>query len=370
MSPQVRFLLLLMLATAALWASGSPSLLWRELGSPLFTDGFLEPAEAWHYSSQLHPAARSVDQVPVQVTTGGIVIEPGAEQTFRLGRSVEWSADAPFIRLQARIRTLVEPTTRQRLDRSDPSTRRSVVLLRFLDASGERLRNRSVIQLDGREPVVSGDFVFPVPAGTHQVYLETFGRGYGGRFLLEHAGLQAIKPNEWRVPTTLSVALAWAFLVLVGSRWVLKSVGLTSTLALASAIAVIAWGVALNERLDANTLNALMNNRVWDSLGRPDLRGPLLFKLGHATAFALVTFIALACLGNKRTGLGVALTMAYIGVLAMASESLQRHLLERSAELTDVIIDITGSLVGLLLWLVLVRLPSSYRRRCEVTHTQ
>ena len=365
LSPSLRYLLLLVLATVALWASASFSIQWQLRGDPVFPDGFLQPVEAWQDPrTPINDGAQtSIPQRSSQVDSVGVIIEPGTESAFRLGRTLAWPASARYVRFDARVRTLQPPPHRKPRDAEDPATRRSLVLLRFFDATGERTGQRGLMQLEGETPNHSSTAVYHVPLNTEQIRVEVVGRGYGGQYRLEHAALQALAPNPARWLARLIVTMAWCALMVVAARWTRQRVGTRGLLMLVLAGSVIVWGVSLNERLGHSALDALLNGPLWQTLGLPDLHRWMLFKIGHALAFALTTFIALILFCNDRKGISVAFVMANVAVIAVASEALQRHLLDRSAEPGDVVIDMLGASLALLTWTVLVRLPRTWLKR-------
>ncbi|MEM6987031.1 MAG: VanZ family protein, partial [Pseudomonadota bacterium] len=86
-------------------------------------------------------------------------------------------------------------------------------------------------------------------------------------------------------------------------------------------------------------------------------------KLGHAVAFAALTFFALAIRNRLGATLfGIAL---FVVVLAVATESGQLFLTGRSGRMVDIAIDIGGALAGAALFLIVAVLLWPFRRRSE-----
>jgi len=132
--------------------------------------------------------------------------------------------------------------------------------------------------------------------------------------------------------------------VLLGCLW--RRSGTLSSLGMLIGLAAVTIGVSVSEaapfqayRHVAEMMAALSAHVPGGRLG--------LFKGGHLFVFFALGVVAGLCRPALSAGYGQ--TVLALLLLACASESLQRHLVDRTALVADVFIDLTGALLGLAL---------------------
>lgn len=105
------------------------------------------------------------------------------------------------------------------------------------------------------------------------------------------------------------------------------------------------------------------------TLGRTPLAVGLLAtpwdKLAHLTVFALVAALLLVSFGSHRIA-GAVLALLVTGAIAAADEVQQLFLPGRSADWEDLLADLAGAIIGLLLSRMFIGRPRSGRAQASV----
>ena len=211
----------------------------------------------------------------------------------------------------------------------------------------ERLTWRPFAYLDRGARGTAGTALLALPLGTDIVGLRFVARPGAGRLRLRAAPVRLlVRRSGWRW-WTAGLGLCWAALGAAFARRCARRAGTAATLACLGALGFVTVGVSLSESAPFPGAEWLLGHvvRPLPELGGVDVRA--LFKGGHFAAFLLAA--AAAAAARRRLGASAAETLAALALLALASESLQRHLLDRTASLVDVAIDGAGIACGLLL---------------------
>ncbi len=339
------------LATFALWLAGDPRIAWRTL------------AVAAPVSLGDAPTAR-VDGNRAFASLDGA--ETRAQARFDAPLPAEVASalargDAVYIDADVSVRPE---------DGTAPDARATAMARRALStldayAGDERLA-RDVFGLVSTRGHSEGSGILRLPPDTGRVRLRFVVYGGAGayrftaepvRFLARPAG------HAWWMG---AIGAAWVGLGLALLVWCVRRVGAASVLAGAAAVGVVLVGVSLSE-------SAPWPNSAWllAELARPfpalaGVDSTLVFKTGHFGAFLLVG--AAVWTLRPRPAVGAAEAAAFVLMLALASESLQRHLVDRTASLRDVIIDLSGAACGVVLaagvlWVVRRSMPADRSKR-------
>lgn len=259
---------------------------------------------------------------------------------------------------------------RGRFERLGPASfslddaRRTRLFLRWFDAAGERQGYGAVVRFAGQFRTRRFERVTEVPDGvTRAEFVMVADRAGAWRF--DDVNVDRVEPAPYYPAVLVALALAWTVAIVWLFATMLRGASRSLVGVLGGVLAVLVAGVALAQsRMEVllEPVTATLATRLPDALV-PSAQ--TLLKGGHAAGFGLLALLLVVL--RRALGLSTVGAVALGLSLAFASEALQRHRPNRSADLGDVGIDAMGMAVALALWFAGSALARRRARTASVT---
>ena|GEM_PF-1911784 len=217
----------------------------------------------------------------------------------------------------------------------------------------ERLAWHVFSPIHPRQAVIQEAGTLLIPEEADRLTLRFHVRPGAGTFRFEAEPVRVIVRSSVYPTVVIATSLAWAVLAIALFACLWRRAGPLPTLAAFVTLTAVAIGVSVSE---AAPLHGFQRIASWvASLGTRVPGGLLgLFKGGHLLVFLGVGLAAALC--RRILSASLPETLIALLLLACASESVQRHLDDRTATITDVLIDLGGATLGLALGHVLLAL--------------
>jgi len=330
----VRFFILLCWVLVLSWAThfiASP--VWR---TPVVTQELLSKADAalttnWTTNGSQSDIIASAD--------GGIRIERDIEKYHRIFQNIPLLNNSKLLRFQAQLSTNTSV-----VDRFNWKWRAPTVLFLRLPAGDRRgpfseapMFFNSVVHLDEvielQRPYDSIELSFVKPRHAS--------------WQLSNVNLSETEQHPRYVVSQFVLAGFWLITLCIGiyRAWCRAP--------LPTAVVVSVLGGVLGAVLASKNLVDLLYSvlkKLLNSVGGGITSGQFssLTQSGHIILFAVLTFVVLVF--HKHWNLWYTQVVLGIGVLAVATEALQRHAFGRSPDVQDFVLDLVGIFVGLVVF--------------------
>ncbi|MFK8078789.1 MAG: VanZ family protein [Granulosicoccus sp.] len=331
------FCIFLGLATLLTWIVGTQDNRYIALEHEGYGEIF--PSQLKHWTKVGGSRLEGSDRPTISVIpeSGG---NSGATFTIALPESLP--PDYTLIRVRSIADTLMRP--------SDPSLATDAgVLLRQLDKNDRIFQHRWVSRLTGEFNTHRDEFLTSIEPRTAAIKIRFSNRKSDGSFSLESVHLDIVKTSHIYTYVVLPfLLLMWAVLLVISAVYVAKKSGRKTMLALACIVAFMLLGILL-----PTSLRDLVVNPIFDQLKAIGLAGNNLamvhyYKAGHFLVFFLVSLLLFY--NAKTLEISKLELFGVMALVAIATEGAQLHLFFRSTRPMDIVIDIAGVALALLVY--------------------
>ena len=312
-------------ATAALWLAGADAVRWRTLETPAVDPSSLPTLDG--AAGEARGFAR-------------VALEPRTPV----------AGERRFVRVRARLERAApgDGASSTAFVPSAAAAERppALAVLRLLDDDGALLDWRSFALARPGAPASAGELVLGVPPAARALRLGLVVRAGAApwRVAAVDVAVVAVGPAYFGV-----LGLVCAAFVALGATlgvFAVRRAGAAAALPGALVLCALVVGVALSEAAPWWGVAGLARRVGAHLPGEAPVDVRALFGYGHLVAFAALGFAAAAL--RRRLGTDLAETVAFLALVALASEALQRHLVDRTASAADLRLDAAGACLGLL----------------------
>jgi len=342
----MKFIILMVWVLMLSWAThfvASPT--WR---TPITSSEIL-------VNSDVHDPSNWMTKGPeseiVANTAGAIYIDREADKRRRIWQTIALPENTTLLRFQANLRT-----DSSSIDRFDWNWEPPVVLfLRVLEGqqryplSERPMFFQSSIELD---EVVE----LEMPHDTIEL---SFLKPPRASWQLSNVSLSTVVQHPRYSESRHILAALWLVTLCAGAYRAWRRARFP-TLVVVGILTAVLGGIMASKEL-VGDLFTLMRNSM-NSLGGDitSTQFSSIMQSGHIVLFAVLTFVVLVF--HKHWDLFYTEVVVGIGVLAIATEALQRHALGRSPDIQDFLLDIVGIFVALAIYGVLRGLFKTSKR--------
>ena len=232
------------------------------------------------------------------------------------------------------------------------ASRRFRVVLRWLDADEKPIGTGGFTRFSGLLHEYSFELVGEAPAAAEGAAIFIYANTMGA-WRLTHVSIDMVRLTGHYTIVAYVLVVCWLVVALMSLLPVLWTVSFGSGSALVGVLGCLIVSVALARPLMSDLLGPLthaLQTHLPEALA-PSLH--TLQKSGHAIGFGVLAVLLIFARGVL--GFGVAGALALGVMLAFATEALQRHRLDRSANFLDVGIDVAGMAIAVLFWYLITR---------------
>ena len=334
------FVLVLLLLTIATWAIGLLDSKYNVIAELAFSDGFPGNAENWQMRGVLDNVELQADGVQISRQAPG---RSYAKSKFELPATV---AEQHRLRVRGEIKTIVADT--------DPvRDHLSALMVWFLDDVDEPFLYRNVVKLTGKAEVVEAERIVEIPSTAQHFMLAMVTSDGDGTFLLQNLSADVIEVSFVYKTVSTALIVCWALFSLMLLAWLIKSVSISLILPIVILCSLIVVGVLIPESVTYRYVLPLFDKLSNVTQLHIDNPVEILFKLGHFLFFLLMSLFVYLNLNVLKLRPTIAFIILFL--FALATEGLQLHLFDRTTRWSDILIDASGILLGLILAFVITR---------------
>ena len=346
-----QYFFLLVLTTIITWATGLLDNHYQPLqGVAGYGEVFPDDSESWRLVGNEELLNPEPGKFLISADTG---FQTRAEYLVDLPEMI--STDYTHVRVRSIVKTLERPS------RSSLKTDAGV-LIRLRDANGDVVSRAWVSQLTGEFTTQKAEQLIALDSKATSAQLLFTNRASDGRFELEQASLDIVRVSPaYELAIFPALVVLWGASLLMGGYYLATRMGTKRTLLLGGALLVLVGGVILPTGLREILVTPVHN--LIKSTGLPGANLPLLYyyKIGHFLTFFVVSLVLFQ---NKiRLVLSRFDLFAVMFLLAVATEGAQLHLFFRTTQILDIVIDVSGVVLALLVHQLLRKINSKKRSR-------
>ena len=242
--------------------------------------------------------------------------------------------------------------------------RPSLLYIWFGDKNGERLNLRFVSQLMPANQTIHASRIFHVPITAHTVNVELLLRKYQSQHELVSLDVRQIERT--RAYKIVLGGLILVPLVALSLRYrkirhqlPFFPIALIAAVALVLVIGVMMPGKPLATLISSFNAFVPQIKFVVQQYSAISIKDAL-----HFLGFVFLTVVTLTI--NEKMQYRKSNILAKIGLFVVFTEVIQRHSIERSPSLFDIVIDMSGVVVGVLIWFSYTLVLSRWRQRSEL----
>ena len=344
------FIVALALCTLATWALGLSSLKYKPESSIAFLDGFPGDSSQWQAAGDWS----NVDIGEERIT----VHRESDDRSYAKRRFVlpEYPARADH---QLRIRGVIQANNSITGNLSD--TRGAAYMVWLEGADGEIERYATVRDLAGDQQIYQAQRILAIPDSVSAIVLVMNTRDSEGSFSLIDASAEIVSVTTLYLALATVLLVSWLIVAAFAALWLFRYTSLRTALMTGLLGGAIVVGVLLPETITIPFVEPLFQRLAqWLPLAGTE-SGEFTYKIGHFLFFFLTSLVLM-----RRTG-AIPITRLQIAcimlLLAVATEGMQLHLLNRSTQLFDIGVDTLGILLA---WAASMVLAPKRRRKTEV----
>lgn len=331
------YFLLILITTAVTWATGLLDVQHQSLPQDNFGDVYPGNVHNWELFG---------NEELLTNDDGNFEISPDTENHTR----AEITLTIPELNLfkygHLRVRSVVN--TIERASGRDLKTDAGL-LARLQNESGDVISTTWVSRLTGEFNVHKDEALIELVPEAKSIHLIFSDRKSDGAFELETVNLDIVKQTDiYKLALFPALILLWALTLGVSAQFLLNRLGVVRFFLLAGTMLVLIGGVLLSPNLRQIIIEPIFQQLKTFGLAGNNVSLVHYYKIGHFLTFCLVTFTLLY--NEARIRLSRIDVVAVMLILAIATEGAQLHLFFRTTKFTDVLIDLAGVIVALIIY--------------------
>jgi len=336
------FFAILFLATAVTWITGLMDSHYEPLGVPNYGDIFPQNIENWNLLG---------DSNLLKSGSGRFQISPNTEHHTR----AEYILDLPeyisrrddLVRVRSVINTVKRPS-------SSSLKNDAGLLIRLIDHNEEITLWGWVSQLSGEFDVHQDEKLVEIGPSTQSIKLVFTNRDSDGIFEVERVWLEIVRVSEvYKLVIFPALVTLWLTTGYIAGSYLFKKLGRVRALIFAGALSALVIGVLLPASLREVFVAPVFNRLQSIGLAGENIALMHYYKIGHFVTFFVISLVLF--LNRRRLRLSRTDICAVMFMIAIATEAAQLHLFFRSTQIMDVLIDMSGVVLALLLYRILIK---------------
>ena len=344
------FILVLAVCTLATWAVGLSNLKYKSESTVAFHNGFPGDINQWESAG---------DWSSVDIGEEKITVHREADKRGFAKRRFVLPDDPSRADQRLRIRGVIQ-TNKRIINSAD--VRGAAYMLWLEDADGEILKYTTISNLTGNQLLYRAERILNIPDTVTAINVVMNTRESQSSFSLLDASVDMVSITPLYLLLVVMLSASWLLVAAVAAKWLLTHAPPRTALLAGLLGAGIIVGVMLPETFKFPLIDPLFQQlTLWIPLDGTE-SGKFTYKLGHFLFFFLTSLVLMLKTSSMPiTRLQIVCIMV---MMAVATEGMQLHLLNRSTQAFDIGVDAGGILLA---WLaVKVLRPKPKRRKSTV----
>ena len=350
-----RFNILAVIYLAVIWLSASQSFQYKT--SVALESNFPGDAQSWSVRGDIDNTLISPEKI-------GII--PNSNQRTFLSKTYvvdRENIEKSYLSVKADIVSRIMPSVR--VSETEPGPwQPSLFYVWFGDSEGKRLEMRHVSILEPVNRTVHASSIFHVPKDAHTVTVEMFLRKFQSQHEIMTLDVRQIEETvayKALLGVLVLLPVIALFMYWHKFRYSMSVIPISSVtvVALVLVVGVLMPGKPLTMLLTAVNTIAPQINRVVQHFSAVSVQDAL-----HFLGFLLLALVTLVI--NEKMRYQKLNILSKLILFAVFTEVIQRHSIERSPSMVDIVLDLCGLVLGVLIWFSCNLAISRWRQRSEL----